>query len=153
MEKEPLDFAEESAEELPEEEMEQYLLFDAGELQIGVRVDYVLETIISYSITPLPLLPEYIQGVINLRGEIIPVMDIRLRLSRPGSEGTPVIVLSVNGNQLGILVDRVVQMVKLHKMDVQPLPDRSRQKLMNGMCALPEGGTMLALDCPALLEV
>lgn len=152
MDKEPLDFAEEFAEELPEEEMEQYLLFDAQELKIGVRVEYVLETIISYSITPLPLLPGYIRGVINLRGEIVPIVDVRLRLSRSGQEGSPVIVLNVNGNQLGILVDRVVQMVKLRKKDVQPMPARSKQKLIGGMCSLPEGGTMLVLDCPALLE-
>lgn len=111
MDKEPLDLAEEFA----EEEMEQYLLFDAQELKIGIKVEYVLETIISYSVTPLPLLPEYIRGVINLRSEIVPIVDVRLRLSRSGQAGSPVIVLNVNGNLLGILVDRVVQMVKLKK--------------------------------------
>lgn len=152
MDKELLDSSEEYLEELPEEEMEQYLLFEVQELKIGIRVDYVLETIISYSVTSLPLLPEYVRGVINLRGEIIPIVDVRLRLSRPGSEGAPVIVVSVGGNQLGILVDRVVQMVKLRKKDVQPLPARGKQKLISGMCSLPEAGTMLVLDCPALLE-
>lgn len=134
------------------EEMEQYLLFEVQELKLGIRVDYVLETIINYSVTPLPLLPEYIRGVINLRGEIIPIVDVRLRLSRSGGKDAPVIVVSVGGNQMGILVDRVVQMVKLRKNDVQPLPARGRQKLVSGMCSLPEGGTMLVLDCPALLE-
>lgn len=152
MDNELLDGSEEYLEELSEEEMEQYLLFEVQELKVGIRVDYVLETIISYSVTPLPLLPEYIQGVINLRGEIIPIVDVRLRLARPGSAGAPVIVVSVNGNQLGVQVDRVVQMVKLRKKDIQPLPAKGKQKLVSAMCSLPEGGTMLVLDCLALAE-
>lgn len=152
MDKELRDHSEKRPDTATGGEMEQYLLFEVQELKIGIRVDYVLETIISYSVTPLPLLPEYIQGVINLRGEIIPIVDVRMRLSRPGGGNAPVIVLSVNDNQMGILVDRVVQMVKLPRNEVQPLPGRNKQRLVSGMCFLPGEGTMLVLDCPALLE-
>ena len=51
-----------------------------------------------------------------------------------------------------ILVDQVDQMVKLPKRQILPVPERNEQKLICGMSSLPDGGVMLALDCPALLE-
>ena len=141
-----------TAQQMDDEE-QQYLLFRSENLRIGIEVEYVVETIINLSITHLPLVPDYVRGVINLRGEVIPIVDIRLRLGQHGERDDSVIVVNINGAQMGILVDQVDQMVKLPKSQVLPMPARNAQKLICGMSALPDGGTMLVLDCPALLEV
>lgn len=147
------DEAGEIAEARPEEELEQYLLFESDSLRIGIRVEYVVETIINYSITHLPILPDYIRGIINLRGEVVPIVDIRRRLGQAeGAGDCVVIILNIAGTQLGILADRVDQMVKLRKKEILPMPSRSQRKLFCGMGTLPDGGTMLVLDCQALLE-
>ena len=135
-----------------DDQEQQYLLFQSDDLRIGIEVEYVVETIINHSITRLPLLPNYVRGVINLRGEVIPIVDVRLRLGQCGGKDDSVIVINVNGTQMGILVDQVDQMVKLPKSRILPVPARNEQKLICGMSSLPDGGTMLVLDCPVLLE-
>ena len=59
---------------------EKYLLFMSSQLLFGVKAEYVVEIITNHAITPLPLVPGYILGIINLRGQIIPIVDIRLLL-------------------------------------------------------------------------
>lgn len=135
-----------------DDQEQQYLLFQSNDLRIGIEVEYVVETIINHSITRLPLVPDYVRGVINLRGEVIPIVDIRLRLGQRGERNDSVIVINVNDTQMGILVDQVDQMVKLPKRQILPVPERNEQKLICGMSSLPDGGTMLVLDCPVLLE-
>ena len=98
-----------------DDQEQQYLLFQSNDLRIGIEVEYVVETIINHSITRLPLVPNYVRGVINLRGEVIPIVDIRLRLGQRGERNDSVIVINVNDTQMGIVVDQVVQMVKLPK--------------------------------------
>ena len=135
-----------------DDQEQQYLLFQSNDLRIGIEVEYVVETIINHSITRLPLVPDYVRGVINLRGEVIPIVDIRLRLGQRGERNDSVIVINVNDTQMGILVDQVDQMVKLPKRQILPVPERNEQKLICGMSSLPDGGVMRVLDCPALLE-
>ena len=135
-----------------DDQEQQYLLFQSNDLRIGIEVEYVVETIINHSITRLPLVPDYVRGVINLRGEVIPIVDIRLRLGQRGERNDSVIVINVNDTQMGILVDQVDQMVKLPKRQILPVPERNEQKLICGRSSLPDGGVMLVLDCPALLE-
>lgn len=135
-----------------DDQEQQYLLFQSNDLRIGIEVEYVVETIINHSITRLPLVPDYVRGVINLRGEVIPIVDIRLRLGQRGERNDSVIVINVNDTQMGILVDQVDQMVKLPKRQILPVPERNEQKLICGMSSLSDGGVMLVLDCPALLE-
>jgi len=135
-----------------EEDVEQFLVFQCDTLRIGVRVDCVVEALINQVITPLPMLPDYVCGIINLRGEVVPVVSIRLRLGKPSAQEQSVIVLNINGTQLGVLVDRVDQMVKLPRSSILPMPATSSQKLMSGMSSLPDGGTMLELDSAVLLE-
>lgn len=135
-----------------EDDMEQFLVFQCEELRLGVRVDRVVEALINQTVTPLPTLPDYICGLINLRGEVVPVVSVRLRLGKPAGEESSTIVLNINGTQLGILVDRVDQMVKLPRSAILPMPVNNSQKLLSGMSSLPDGGTMLELDTDALLE-
>ncbi len=135
-----------------EVQVQQFLIFESDGLQYGADVEYVVEIITSHTITHLPMVPDYVRGIINLRGQVIPIIDLRLRLGRPYREEACIIVLNVNGTQLGMLVDGVAQMVAVPKESLLPAQDHSAQKLISGMCSLADGSTMLVLDCVLLVE-
>ena len=108
-----------------EEELEQFLVFQCDALQVGVRVDCVVETLINQSITSLPMLPNYVCGIINLRGEIIPVMDVRLRFGKPEipyNERTCIIVARTDSLCVGLIVDSVCEVVQLADENIAPPP-------------------------------
>ena len=106
----------------------------------------------SYAATYLPMMPDYILGIFNMRGQIIPIMDIRLRLGKLPAEEGILIVIDYNNNQLGIQVDSVDLMLDIPNDSIVPIPSQSAQKLVSGMCTLPDGsGTMLVLDCEQLI--
>lgn len=136
-----------------EVETDKYLIFVLDNLLLGVNAEFVVEIITDYAVTHLPMLPEYVSGLINLRGQIVPILDTRVRLGKMPQENSLVIVLNVDGTQIGILVDTVAQMVDIEKGHILPMPANSAMKLINGMCSLPDGGTMMVLDCELLLEV
>ena len=130
-----------------------YLIFTVDDLKIGIDAEQVVEIMNAYSATYLPMMPSYIQGVFNMRGQIIPIMDIRLRLGKPPAEEGILIVIDYNNNQLGIQVDSVDLMLDIPVESIVPIPSQSAQKLVSGMCTLPDGsGTMLVLDCEQLIS-
>lgn len=135
-----------------EEQTEKFLIFESDGLLFGAPVEYVVEIITHHTVTCLPKVPNYVAGVINLRGQIIPIIDIRLRLGKERREDCYIIVLDVEGMQIGILVDAVDQMIDLPSSAVLPMPGNTAQKLVSGLCSLPKGGTMMVLDCAQLLE-
>ena len=133
-------------------ETSQFLIFLTDNLKIGVDANQVVEIITSYSITFLPMLPDFVRGIINLRGQMIPILDMRLRLGKDAVEDCLIVVLNVSGTQIGILVDSVDQMLDIPKEDILPTPVNHNQKLVSGMVTLPDGsGTMMVLDCEELL--
>ena len=129
-----------------------YLIFTVDDLKIGIDAEQVVEIMNAYSATYLPMMPSYIQGVFNMRGQIIPVVDIRLRLGKPEEKNFCGIVVDVDGNMVGILVDMVEQMVDVPLDAILPVPTSSGQAMVSGMCTLPDGHTMLELDCELLLH-
>ena len=135
-----------------EVEKERFLTFRSADLTFAVNTKYVIEIITNHSITTLPMVPEYIKGIINLRGQIIPIVDIRLRLGKAPQDNFCGIVVDVDGNMVGILVDMVEQMVDVPLGDILPVPTNSGQAMVSGMCTLPDGNTMLELDCGLLLH-
>ena len=142
---------------LPEEdavESRKYLIFVVDDLRIGLDAEYVVEILNGYTVTYLPMMPDYIRGIINMRGQIIPMMDIRLRLGKmPLDGGNLLVVVNYNNTHLGILVDAVELMLDIPNELIMPIPAQSAQKLVSGMCSLPDGsGTMLVLDCDQLLH-
>ena len=129
-----------------------HLIFTVDDLKIGIDAEQVVEIQNSYAATYLPMMPDYILGIFNMRGQIIPIMDIRLRLGKLPAEEGILIVIDYNNNQLGIQVDSVDLMLDIPNDSVVPIPSQSAQKLVSGMCTLPDGsGTMLVLDCEQLI--
>ena len=140
--------------EAPAVESRNYLIFIISDLKLGVDADYVVEILNDYTITYLPMMPDYILGIYNMRGQIIPILDVRLRLGKSPKEGgdSLVIVLNYKGTQLGILVDSVELMIDIPNHLIRPIPSQNTQKLVSGMCTLPDGaGTMLVLGCDQLM--
>ena len=132
---------------------QKYLIFMAGHLKLGVVAEDVVEILNNQIITYLPMVPNFIRGIINMRGQMVPILDVRARLGLPSlEEDSLVVVLNLNDVQLGLLVDGVDQMLDIPKVYIHSLPANSTQVLVSGMCSLPDGsGTMMVLDCDQLM--
>ena len=141
-----------AADGAPENLTDKYLIFVSDNLFYGIDPEQVVAHITEHSITRLPRVPHYVRGIINLRGQIIPIIDIRLRLGKPEAGENCIMVVNVDNNCVGILVDGVEKMVDIPRDTILPMPTQNPQKLISGMCSLAEGGTMLILDCSLLLH-
>ncbi len=134
---------------------ERFLTFSSNGLNIGVSTNYVIEIITNHMITMLPLVPDYVTGIINLRGQIIPIIDIRLRMGNPSIDNTSstcIIVLNINSVQIGIIVDAVQQVMDIDQSQISPVPVENQQKLINGMVSSSDRSVILFLDCEQLVE-
>lgn len=112
------------------EDYQKLLTFSLGSEGYGISILKVKEIIGMMDITPVPKTPEFIKGVINLRGKIIPVMDLRLKFSmdeKEYNERTCIIVSEVliKGSQklLGIVVDMVSEVVTISNDQIEPPPE------------------------------
>ncbi|MEY8337255.1 chemotaxis protein CheW [Lachnospiraceae bacterium 62-35] len=133
--------------------VERCLTFESGDLVLYISTKHVIEIINNHSITTLPLMPPYIKGIINLRGQILPVVDIQLRMGKAGSEYTSktcIIVLEIDSISLGIIVDSVRQVIDIDLKNVRPIPLKRQQKLLDGMVTMDDGSVFMSIDCQAL---
>jgi purine-binding chemotaxis protein CheW len=90
----------------------------AGE-EFGIPIDKVMQIIMPQKITPLPKVPSFINGVINLRGLVIPLMDLRKRLGVEFSSlKEKILIIKINGEKMGLLVDDVREIVNIEKEHV-----------------------------------
>lgn len=92
------------------ETQDMYLTFCVGEEEYGMEIDYVAEIISIQIITDVPDIPSYIKGLINLRGKIIPVMDVRIRFNKPPQaydDRTCIIVVDHMNTSIGLIVDTI----------------------------------------------
>lgn len=134
---------------------ERFLTFSSNGLNIGVSTNYVIEIITNHTITMLPLVPDYVKGIINLRGQIIPIIDIRLRMGKPSidyTSSTCIIVLNINSVQIGIIVDAVQQVMDIDQSQISPVPVENQQELINGMVSSGNRSVILFLDCEQLVQ-
>lgn len=106
-------------------DVEEYLCFRVADEEYALNIMAIKEIIKPRDVTEVPRMPAFIAGVISLRGVIIPVMDMRLRLSLPVREATGrerIVVLRTAAGFCGVLVDEVVQVAKIQKGDIEPPP-------------------------------
>lgn len=102
-----------------------YLSFFLGGEEYGLEILKVHEIIGVLPVTRVPRTPGYIRGVINLRGKVIAIMDLRLRFGMEPAEDTEqtcIIVVQVGGVQVGIVVDRVSEVLDIGEADVEDAP-------------------------------
>ena len=135
----------------------QYLTFSVENESYGLEIIYVTEIIGIQRITEVPELPEYVKGIINLRGKIIPVMDIRLRFEKPFreyDEKTCIVVVEIEDISVGIIVDAVSEVITVRDEDIVPPPDLDdgySQKYMKGIGKVGDEVKLL-LDCDRLVN-
>ena len=102
-----------------------YLTFRIAKEEYGIEIRYVTEIIGIQRITDLPDTPEFVKGVINLRGKVVPVIDVRLRFGmseRDYDERTCIIVVNINSTAVGLIVDSVSEVLDIPEQDVEQPP-------------------------------
>jgi purine-binding chemotaxis protein CheW len=102
-----------------------YLTFVLGDEEYGIEIRNVTEIIGIQRITDLPDVPPYVQGVINLRGKVIPVVDVRIRFGLPEreyDERTCIIVININDISVGLIVDSVSEVLDIPDENIEPAP-------------------------------
>jgi purine-binding chemotaxis protein CheW len=102
-----------------------YLTFKISDEVYGIDIGDITEIIEIQKITSVPDMPVYVKGVINLRGRVIPVMDLRLRFrldEREYDDRTCVVIVHVNDSSVGFVVDRVLEVVDLPENNIDPPP-------------------------------
>jgi purine-binding chemotaxis protein CheW len=110
-----------------------YLTFNLMNEHYGVNVEWILQIIAIPDITKIPKTPPFVRGVINLRGKIIPVIDLRLKFELPEQgyhDRTSVIILKVKQPEgtevyIGIIVDRVIEVLDIHEPEIEKTPSFS----------------------------
>jgi purine-binding chemotaxis protein CheW len=132
-----------------------YLTFYLATEEYGVEILKVHEIIGMLPITRVPRTPPFVRGVINLRGKVIPIIDLRQRfgMSREGAEEACIIVVQVHGIQLGVVVDKVSEVLNIADGDIEPTPsfgiDVSTEYLLG--LAKGDGKVRLLLDIDRVL--
>jgi len=127
----------------------QFISFAIGDDQYGVDIMAVREIKGWSDITHLPNQPEYVRGVLNLRGVIVPIVDLRCRFGQGITEAKPthiVIIVQIGNRLVGLLADRVLDIVSFDMAKVQPVPRiaaASRINFLAGLVTVDD--TMLAL--------
>ena len=102
-----------------------YLTFRLAQEEYGLEILKVREIIGIMDITAVPRTPDFIQGVINLRGKVIPVIDLRRKFDMPGSERTEetcIIVVDVGAIEMGIVVDKVSEVMNIPGEQIEDAP-------------------------------
>ena len=144
-----------------EEREGKYLTFTLADEEYGIGILKIKEIIGMMPITTVPQTPEFVKGVINLRGKVIPVIDLRLRFGMDSidyTERTCIIVVEIEGSvgtvQIGIVVDSVSEVLNIKGEDIEDTPTFGTKLDTNyifGMAKM-EGGVKILLDIDRVLN-
>lgn len=134
----------------------QFIVIKIGEEQFGIDIKYIDNIVRMQSITRVPKVSEYYKGVINLRGEIIPVMSLRLKMGLQDDEITNasrIIILKVEQHEgIGIIVDEVKEVVKLEMEQIEKQSyDKEEKKIFVYAVGKIEGSLISLLDLNSVL--
>jgi len=141
----------------------QYLCLAVGKETYAVGIDMVREILEVGRMTPLPLTPEFVRGVMNLRGAVVPVIDLKARFGAEpaviGRRSSVVIVETDHQDQdgplvVGVLVDGVSEVLEIAEQDIEPVPalgTRIPREFLQGM-AKAKGILLSILDADRILE-
>ena len=136
----------------------QLISFAIGDDQYGVDIMAVREIKGWTEITPLPRQPQYVRGVLNLRGVIVPIVDLRCRFGQCLTQATTlhiVIIVHIGSKPVGLLADRVLDIVSLDANQVKPVPRVAQGQRVNFLSGLvtTEGAMIALIDLPNLLSM
>jgi purine-binding chemotaxis protein CheW len=134
-----------------------YLTFWTDKQLFGVPISDVVQIIGNQKITPVPDFPRYAKGVINLRGDIIPVIDVRVRFGKDEAEydeHTCIIVTKIEEKHFGFIVDSVDEVTNISDENISPAPRMSKEatnKYLTGIGKIEDKVVML-LDASKILN-
>jgi len=133
-----------------------FLTFQINNEVYGIEIKYVTEIIGIQPITEVPELPDYMKGIINLRGKIIPVMDVRLRFKKAVVEyndRTCVIVIDIGSISIGLIVDNVSEVLSIPEEEIVAPPDikNGGNRYIKGIGKVGNEVKLL-LDCERLIN-
>lgn len=133
----------------------QFISFAIGDDQYGVDIMAVREIKGWVEITHLPRQPDYVRGVLNLRGNIVPIVDLRCRFGQGLTETTPlhiVIIVQIEGRQVGLIGDRVLDIVSVNTAKIQPVPRTAQCSGADFLAGLisTESSMIVLIDLPSL---
>ena len=128
-----------------------YLTFGLAEEEYGLEILTVREILGVLPVTAVPKAPSFVKGVVNLRGKVIPVVDLRLKFGMDEAEHTDetcIIVVCVGDVEMGIIVDRVSEVLDIGEADIEPPPEfgasmEVEKNFILGMGKSGEGVTIL----------
>ncbi|MCL2121782.1 MAG: chemotaxis protein CheW [Clostridiales bacterium] len=129
-----------------------YLTFYIEDVIYSLPLNHVIEIIGIQHITHIPSVPYYIKGVVNLRGKVVPITDVRLKFGlpeRPYDDKTCIVIVMINDMHIGLIVDRVAEVVTLEKMNTAPPPTNERRmgdSYLDSISTLSEK-IILNIDC------
>ncbi len=150
---------EEAAEVQQESHAGKYVTFKSGNEYFAIKIEYVNEIIVYQEITTIPESVDFLKGLINLRGKIIPVIDVRLRFKQPEipyTDRTCIIIVSYNSSVVGLIVEKIAEVVELVDENIIPSPsfgkaDKSQNKYVYAIGKVGEDVKLL-LDPDKLLN-
>lgn len=150
-------FESEIDEEMEDTQKGKFLTFAVGKEDYGIEIKNVTEIIGMQEITGIPELPSYVKGIINLRGKIIPVMDVRLKFKKEPIEyndRTCIIVIEMMDTLIGLIVDNVAEVLKIDDENIVPPPDIKTGFHNRYVCGIGkvDNSVKLILDCDKLLS-
>ena len=140
-------------------QLNKYVTFKSGNEYFGLKIEYVNEIIVYQEITQMPESEDYIKGRINLRGKIIPVIDVRIRFKQEPLEYTDrtcIIIINVKDTVVGLIVERIAEVVEIEEGDIVAPPsltkeERTQNKYVYGIGKVGEDVKLL-LDPDKLIK-
>ncbi|MCI8443483.1 MAG: purine-binding chemotaxis protein CheW [Provencibacterium sp.] len=134
-----------------------FLTFYIGDAIYGIELLHVIEIIQVVAITPVPNVPAYISGIINLRGKIVPVINVRTKFSQPEKEfddKTCIIVIEIEGMHVGLIVDSVSDVANIENDQLAEPPEFNASASNHYLHSIANvGGRMiLNIDCDRFFQ-
>lgn len=120
-------------EEDEDTQKDKFLTFRLAEEEYGIEICHVTEIVGMQKITTLPDMPDYVKGMINLRGKVIPVLDVRTRFKIPARDydnRTCIVVVNINDSSVGLVVDTVRDVANIPEKEIEP-PSQIQKKTGN----------------------
>lgn len=136
----------------------QVIVFNLGEERYGVEISQIKEIILPTKITQIPNVPDFVEGILNLRGQIATIINLRKRLgkeSKKSDENTRIIVIEYGNSIVGMMVDSVSEVKYLSSKNIEEIPRflalKDESKFLKGIGKL-EDGLLTLMDLKELLS-
>lgn len=134
-----------------------YLVFFLDEQEFAIEIKYVVDIINIQPITRMPNVPDFVKGLTNLRGKVIPIIDVRLRFGKAPQEyndRTCIIVVEMHDSQVGLVIDQVSEVYTFNDDQIAPPPafnTAPEARFVQGI-GKAANGIKLILDCKMVLD-